>query len=177
MEDNRVTFIRKTESKDLESIMPIFSEARNTIASLGIDQWQNGYPSKAVIEEDINKEQSYCVLVDEKICATFAILLHGEPTYDEIFDGKWLTGDEKGQYIAIHRVAISVSSRGGGISGKIISYAAELAISFGKRSLRIDTHEGNVVMRRMLEKNGFVHCGTIFLEGGDKRVAYEKLLV
>jgi len=171
-----VTVIRKTETKDLESIMPIFSEARKTIALLGIDQWQNGYPSRSVIEEDVKREQSYCVLSDGKIIATFALILHGEPTYDEIFDGKWLTGDEKGQYLAIHRVAIAVASRGNGISGKIISYASELATSLGKRSLRIDTHEGNVVMRRMLEKNGFVHCGTIFLKDGDKRVAYEKLL-
>ena len=159
-----MTVIRKTETKDLESIMPIFSEARKTIALLGIDQWQNGYPSRSVIEEDVKREQSYCVLSDGKIIATFALILHGEPTYDEIFDGKWLTGDEKGQYLAIHRVAIAVASRGNGISGKIISYASELATSLGKRSLRIDTHEGNVVMRRMLEKNGFVHCGTIFLK-------------
>ncbi len=171
-----MTVIRKTDTKDLESIMPIFSEARKTIVLLGIDQWQNGYPSQTVIEQDIDKEQSYCVIVGEKICATFAILLHGEPTYDEIFDGKWLTGEEKGQYLAIHRVAIAVASRGSGLSGKIIDYAAELAGFLGKRSLRIDTHEGNVVMRRMLEKNGFIHCGTIFLNDGDKRVAYEKLL-
>ena len=46
----------------------------------------------------------------------------------------------------------------------------------GKKSLRIDTHEGNVVMRKMLEKHSFVHCGTIYLENGDARVAYEKML-
>ena len=171
-----MTVIRKTETKDLDSIMPIFSEARKTIALLGIDQWQNGYPSRSVIEEDVKREQSYCALSDGKIIATFALILHGESTYDEIFGGNWLTGDEKGQYIAIHRVAIAISSRGSGISGKIIDFAADIAHSLGKKSLRIDTHEGNVVMRRMLEKNHFVHCGTIYLNDGDKRVAYEKIL-
>jgi predicted GNAT family N-acyltransferase len=176
VEDRGLAVIRRTEIKDLGGIMPIFSEARGTIAALGIDQWQNGYPSRSVIEEDIKREQSFCVLSDGKIIATFALLLYGEPTYDEIFEGKWLTGDEKGHYIAIHRVAIAISSRGSGISGKIIDFAAEIARSSGKRSLRIDTHEGNVVMRRMLEKNSFVHCGTIYLGDGNKRVAYEKVL-
>ena len=171
-----MTVIRKTETKDLDSIMSIFSEARKTIALLGIDQWQNGYPSRPVIEEDVKREQSYSVLSDGKIVATFALLLHGEPTYDEIFEGNWLTGDEKGHYIAIHRVAIAISSRGSGISGKIIDFAADIARFLGKKSLRIDTHEGNVVMRRMLEKNSFVHCGTIYLQDGNKRVAYEKVL-
>jgi RimJ/RimL family protein N-acetyltransferase len=58
-----------------------------------------------------------------------------------------------------------------------MAFASDYAKKPGKNSLRIDTHEGNVVMRRMLEKQGFTHCGTIYLANGDKRVAYEKVLV
>ncbi len=168
--------IRKTIKEDIKEIMPIFEEARKTIAALGIDQWQNGYPSEEVILADVEKNQSYLCELDGKICGTFAMLEDGEPTYDRIYDGHWLTGDESQDYIAIHRVAISVSSRGSGLSGKIISYAADFAKNLGRKSLRIDTHRGNVVMRRMLEKNGFLHCGTIFLENCDERVAYEKII-
>ena len=168
--------IRKTNKSDLNAVMPIFEEARKTIASLGIDQWQNGYPSEDVILSDIDNDQSYICGVDGKICGTFAMLTEGEPTYDKIYDGHWLTGDESQDYIAIHRVAISVSSRGSGLSGKIIEHAADFAKKNGRKSLRIDTHRGNKVMRRMLEKNGFIHCGVIYLENGDERVAYEKIL-
>ena len=167
--------IRKTTGSDLGAVMPIFEEARKTIAALGIDQWQNGYPSDGVILSDIEKDQSYVCDIDGKICGTFAMLVESEPTYDKIYDGEWLTGDSD-DYIAIHRVAIAVSSRGSGLSGKIIGYATEFAKEKGRKSLRIDTHRGNAVMRRMLEKNGFVHCGTIYLENGDERVAYEKII-
>jgi hypothetical protein len=37
----------------LPELMAIFSEACGTIAQFGIDQWQNGYSSEAVIEEDV----------------------------------------------------------------------------------------------------------------------------
>lgn len=168
--------IRKTTLGDLAAVMPIFDEARKTIASLGIDQWQNGYPNRSVINADVEKGQSYSVCADGEIIGTFALIDDGEPTYDEIFDGKWLTGDGKEQYFAIHRVAISVKCRGMGISTKIIDFCAELARENGKVSLRIDTHRGNIVMRKMLEKHGFVHCGTICLESGDERVAYEKMI-
>ena len=168
--------IRKTTKNDIKEIMPIFEEARGTIAALGIDQWQNGYPSDDVILSDVEKKQSYLCELDGKVCGTFAMLENGEPTYDKIFDGNWLTGDDSHDYIAIHRVAISVSSRGSGLSGKIIGYAMDFAKTLGRKSLRIDTHRGNVVMRRMLEKNGFLHCGTIYLENGDERVAYEKII-
>ena len=167
--------IRKSDNSDIKFLMPIFEEARRTIAALGIDQWQNGYPSEDVILDDIEKAQSYLCEIDGKVCGTFAMLENGEPTYDKIYDGEWLTGDS-GEYIAIHRVAISVISRGSGLSGKMIGYAADFAVEKGRKSLRIDTHRGNVVMRRMLEKNGFVYCGIIYLANGDERVAYEKII-
>lgn len=168
--------IRKSTKDDVKSIMPIFEEARGTIAALGIDQWQNGYPSEEVILADVEKEQSYLCDLDGNICGTFAMLTDGEPTYDKIYDGQWLTGDDSRDYIAIHRVAVSVTSRGSGLSGRIIGYAADFAVSMNRKSLRIDTHRGNVVMRRMLEKNGFQFCGIVYLENGDERVAYEKII-
>lgn len=168
--------IRKTMLSDIDKIMPIFEEARKTIAALGIDQWQNGYPSKAVIEADIELDQSYCAEGENGIFATMAILVDGEPTYDKIYEGEWLSGNENANYLAIHRVAISVACRGSGASGKMIAFAEEMAQKMGREALRIDTHRGNVVMRRMLEKNGFCYCGVIYLESGDERVAYEKII-
>ena len=167
--------IRRSTKSDINFLMPIFDEARRTIAALGIDQWQNGYPSEGVILADIEKMQSYLCEIDGEVCGTFAIIDDGEPTYDKIYDGEWLTGDSD-SYIAIHRVAIAVSSRGSGLSGKIIGYATDFAKEKGRKSLRIDTHRGNAVMRRMLEKNGFSYCGIIYLENGDERVAYEKII-
>ncbi len=172
--------IRKTTMSDLDAVMTIIEEARRTIAALGIDQWQNGTPNRAMIEEDVILGQGYCVAADGQIVGTFALLADGEPTYDVIEDGVWLTADkqENGEvaYLAIHRVAILVARRGSGISTAILEHAAETARLLGKLSLRIDTHRGNVVMRRMLEKHGFTHCGTIYLQNGDPRVAYERVL-
>ena len=168
--------IRRATLADLDRLMPIFDEARRTIAELGIDQWQNGYPQRSVIENDIKRRESFLCELDENICGTFVMLLEGEKTYDKIYGGEWLTGDSQ-KYVAIHRVAIPVTYRGQGIAAKIIAYAEEYARKNGRSSLRIDTHEGNAVMRRMLEKNGFSYCGVIFLGSGDKRVAYEKTVI
>lgn len=167
--------IRKTTTADISALMTIFEEARGTIAKLGINQWQNGYPNREVIEEDIAAGRSYLVEVNNTVCGTFALIDDGEPTYDKIYNGCWLTGDH-GEYVAIHRVAIAVASRGTGISTAILGYAAEEARRLNRQSIRIDTHEGNVVMRRMLEKHGLSYCGVIYLESGDPRVAYEKVI-
>ena len=168
--------IRKTTEADIVALMEIFTEARRTIAALGIDQWQNGYPNDAVLRSDISLSQSYLVESDGRVTATFAMLTDGEPTYNRIFDGEWQTGSAGKDYIALHRVAISVANRGTGISKAIVEYAKNYARSLKRASVRIDTHDGNVVMRKMLEKHGFIHCGTILLESGEPRVAYEYVL-
>ena len=39
--------------------------------------------------------------------------------------------------------------------------------------IRIDTHEKNVSMRRMVEKNGFKKTGIIYVKDGSPRYAYQ----
>ena len=41
-------------------------------------------------------------------------------------------------------------------------------------NIRIDTHKDNIPMQKMLEKNGFLQCGTIRLSDGSPRLAYQK---
>ena len=149
-----------------------------------------GYPLDFVTLNDIIMQTDYVAYLD--FAETFSRLEEselivrsgnnekGEPTYAVIEKGAWQIPDRDASgdwsYIALHRVAVSLSHRGSGVSTAIIEYAESFARILGKRSLRIDTHEGNVVMRRMLEKHGFLPCGTIFLQNGDPRVAYEKVI-
>lgn len=163
--------IRLSELEDLPCLMSLFEEARRTIATLGIDQWQDGYPAEAVIRNDLEQKQSHILEQEGILLGTF-VLVEQEPDYDKIYEGHW----QDDNYLAIHRVAVALSARGTGVSDAIIRYAADRAENLGKTSLRIDTHEGNLPMRRMLQKQGFQHRGQIFLADGSPRVAYEKSL-
>ena len=40
--------------------------------------------------------------------------------------------------------------------------------------LRIDTHENNAVMRHLITSRGFLPCGTITVEDGTPRLAFER---
>lgn len=170
--------IRKTTYRDLPEVMPIFAEARASIAELGINQWQDGYPVQADIEADIARGESWCVVQDGRIVGTFALIFGGEPTYDVIEDGAWLTNSvsHEKKYAAIHRIAIKRAKRGSGISTAVVNFALDLTAMCHRESVRVDTHYGNVVMRRMLEKHGFTECGRIYLASGEPRVGYERLI-
>ena len=166
---------RKSTLNDIDRIMQIFSAARKRIASLGINQWQNGYPNMDSTLQDIHARISR-VLVDENnyIIATAAVYVGNEPTYDEIFDGEWLT--ESKTYGIIHRIAVDTTSKNKGAASRMMAYCAEISRTAGMTSMRCDTHFGNVIMQHTLEKNGYIRCGTIYLADGQTRVAYEKLI-
>ena len=166
--------IRLAEKKDIDRIMQIISDARESIGRLGIDQWQYGYPTRDIVKEDVLLERGFVVIDDEnKICATFALMFNGEPTYKKIYCGAWISD---GEYLALHRIAINSDHRGKGIAEEIIKFLCEISNEKGYSSVRVDTHHGNIPMRKMLEKNGFEYCGTIRLLDGQERVAYEKLV-
>ena len=165
--------IRLAEKKDIDRIMQIIADARESIGRLGIDQWQYGYPTRDIVKEDISLGRGFVVENDGEICATFALMLHGEPTYKKIYCGAWIS---EGEYLALHRIAIESKHRGKGIAEKIVAFLVEYANENEYSSVRVDTHQGNLPMRRMLEKNGFEYCGTIHLLDGQERVAYERLV-
>lgn len=166
---------RKATKKEIDRVMQILLEARTRIGCLGIDQWQYGYPTRDIVLDDLDRGRLF-VAVDEQgeIYAVFSVITDGEPTYDKIYDGAWLSGVAK--YIAVHRFAVAPDALRRGVASSVMQFVSGYAKENGFVGVRIDTHEGNVPMRGMLEKNGFVTCGKIFLEDGQPRVAYEKLV-
>ena len=165
--------IRKTTKKDIDRVMVILGEARQSIGKLGIDQWQYGYPTRDIIIDDVSRDFSYVVCDGDEICATFCLKEDEEPTYKNIYEGSWASAAAS---YALHRIAICNLKRGKGIADKIIEFIVGKCKNDGITSLKVDTHRGNLPMRRMLEKNGFFYCGIIYLGTGEERVAYEKAI-
>ena len=85
--------------------MSILADGRASLAALGIDQWQGGYPHRAVIEDDTARGDSYVVEADDRIVATAMIGFSGERDYDRIEEGSWLTSctSERPCYGVVHR--------------------------------------------------------------------------
>lgn len=164
---------RKTNHKDVEQVMEIIKQSQQYFKDQGIDQWQNGYPNEDVIKEDISNDHSYVLLKDNKILATTVLSFDGEETYNEIHDGKWLSNDD---YAVIHRIAVNTEYKGLGLSGEIIKEAEKKCSERNIKSIKVDTHKDNISMQKLLEKNGFKYCGIIYLNDGDTRVAFEKIL-
>lgn len=164
---------RKSVEADISNIMNIIKQAQAYFKEQGINQWQNDYPNSEVIGEDIANKYSYVLLKDKKILATAAISFDGEKTYEAIYEGKWISNNE---YAVIHRIAVDNSYKGFGLSSEIIKNVEKLCLNNGVHSIKVDTHEENISMQKLLGKNQFKYCGIIYLEDGSKRIAFEKMI-
>ena len=165
---------RKTTIDDLNDVMEAIEDSRAVLKLQNTGQWQDGFPNKDMVIKDIENGQSYVFLDNQdQIIGTCAIT-DFDQNYVHLFEGKWLSDYP---YMVLHRVAIKKDYKGNGFGHLFFKLFELVARENNRRSLKVDTHEGNFIMRHLLEKEGFVYCGkTLLIENNKPRVVYEKVL-
>lgn len=157
--------IRKAEAQDVTGVAAIYDSARKLMRRRGIPQWQDGCPGLAEAEMEQARGTLYVCEDAGEIVGAFAFSEGPDITYAHIEDGAWLCDDP---YWVVHRFA--VSRAGADVGARMLEWAYE-----GHDNVRIDTHELNVPMRRLLVRHGFRLCGVIHLLSGAPRFAYQRL--
>jgi len=156
--------------------MEIVEQAQEYFRSKGIDQWQNNYPTEGVFLTDMELGESFVLEEDGQVVGTFMASFREDPTYQVIVDGDW---QYKEPYAVIHRVAMDNRVKGRGYGSQVIQFMVDQCLNREEPVyvLRGDTHQDNLSMQRVFEKNGYRHAGTTFLADGSKRWAFEKKLL
>ncbi len=168
--------IQLTTLKEVPRILEIIEDARTYLASQNIDQWQNGYPDAAQIENDILNGESFVVINDEnQVIATSMFSTNKEPTY-KIIEGNWIINEDM-IYGVIHRMAIKKEFRKFGLATMLFDEFHMQLVEKNIKSLKIDTHEDNIGMQSLIKKLGYTYCGIIYTNYGDKRLAFEKVIL
>lgn len=159
--------IRKTKIEELPILLEMYEDARRFMKENGNpNQWRDTEPKEERVRQDIEDGDSYVCVEENQIVATFFYKIMDDPTYQVIVDGKWL---DDSTYGVVHRITTNRKTKGAA------SFCMNWAMEQSGGHIRIDTHEDNIVMQKLLNKLGFQHCGTIFVANGDKRWAYEKI--
>lgn len=161
--------LRQAKIEDLPAILLMIEKAKNKMANLGINQWQNGTPNREIVIQDINNTESYVLEQNGIIVASAMVSSKKEETYNFI-EGKWNQND---LYTVVHRFVVDSSVTNSGIGQKMLQMIEEMS---EHKYVRIDTHKDNHPMKRLLFKCNYDFCGVISLNDGSKRDAYDKIL-
>ena len=147
--------IRKAKLTDLDRMMEIYARAKRFMDSTGnTTQWEIGYPTRKMIQDDIENGYSFVCMGEDNIPhAAFKFFVGEDPTYRVIEQGSWKNDNTYG---TIHRVASDGTIKG--VFSQIVSFCEVIC-----PELRADTHKDNNVMQHLFEKNGFERCGVIYV--------------
>ena len=166
---------RVASLSDLDQVMEAVEDSREVLRKQGNGQWQDGYPNRDDFINDINNCRLFVISdrSNSDIVVGVCALTYREEDYHHLYEGEWLTDLP---YMVMHRVALKKEYQGQGYGKQLFEVFIEQAKKEGYHSLRIDTHEGNKVMRHLIELYGFTYCGKAILTPNKDRMVFEKII-
>ena len=155
---------RPATREDFAEVSRLLAAGRDSMAALGIDEGPKKYPSSRRLMHSI--KNGTCHVVEDahgRPLAVFAVSFSPDKNYARGIKGAWLTDTLAcpQPYAELHWVAVDrlrAPARGGRVRARprVRDRARRRALLPARRRVR-----DNVPMRRLLEKRGFAHCGTV----------------
>ncbi len=166
MVSDKLTEPRRARQEDLDAVVSLYERARAFMRAQGnLTQWMGSYPGRPDVERDYAARGLWVIDEGAGPEACLSLLPGPEPTYELIEGEGWL---DDAPYWVVHRLAVGTAGRG--LGSRCLRWACA-----HHGSVRADTHESNLPMRRALEGCDFTRRGTIWVADGTPRMAYHFL--
>jgi len=163
----------KATKEDIEEIVALTRSCARHMISLGIFQWNEHYPSKAVFYNDIELEQLWKIVSGSEILGIIVLTEIEDEEYDGV---TWLTENAKNLYI--HRLAVHPKHQGKGVARELLNFSEAYAKSNNYDSIRLDTFSQNKRNQKIYQQRGYVKLEDIYFPKQSEHPfhCYEKLL-
>jgi ribosomal protein S18 acetylase RimI-like enzyme len=149
--------IRLAKLSEIEEIIRITKACAAKMISENIYQWNERYPNSKIFLKDIERDELYVLIVDEKVIGCITISSEKDVEYNKI---KWLTDDAFQYYI--HRLAIHPNFQHQGYAKIAMDFAETLGRQNHVVSIRLDTFSANKRNQRFYEARGYQRLGEIY---------------
>lgn len=161
---------RKASDSDLPEVWQIFQDAVEYHKTQGIAQWDEVYPDRDTVENDIHNQQMY--ILGENGAVLAAVVLNEEQD-SQYQAGKWQYSD--GKIAMIHRLCVKSTEQHKGLGRKIMQLAEQELQRQGYTSVRLDAFTHNPFSCRLYESIGYAKTGEVLFRKG-RFYLYEKAL-
>lgn len=142
------------KSEDLDEICSLVKAAIANMDASGIHQWDELYPTREDLADDINKEQLLVGTVDDVIAVICVVNQECDVEYD---NGKWQYPDDR--YCVIHRLCVNPAFQHQGLARRTIEYAEKQIREDGFQSVRLDAFSENPWALKLYDSHGYKAVG------------------
>jgi ribosomal protein S18 acetylase RimI-like enzyme len=147
--------ISKGKVGDLAEIMRLISEVITDMWLHGLDQWDEDYPSREMIEDDLKTGSFYEAREGAELVG-FIVL--NDVQVEEYLKVKWLIS---GRILVVHRLAVRPKWQGKGLAKRLMVFAEGKAREGGYDAIRLDAYTVNPKATGLYEKLGYIKVGQL----------------
>lgn len=145
---------RKATSENFDKIMELIKSAIINMNEAEIYQWDAIYPDEATIKQDIDNNDLYIGIVDEKIAVIYVINNSRDEEYN---NGDWQYPDTK--YRIIHRLCVHPDFQNKGVGKIAMEYIESKLSNAGIESIRLDAFTKNPYALKLYKNLGYKIVG------------------
>ena len=140
--------------------------------SEGSSQWQDGYPNREVVIQDISSKSGYVIIDENESIVAYIAVVEGIDEVYEAIEGKW---SFEGTYVSLHRLIVDQTEHHPGLGTWVLKQIENVVKDKSVNVIRVDTNFDNLSMLRVFEKLDYTYCGKVYIRGAE-RLAFDKKL-
>ncbi|HEY9222244.1 MAG TPA: GNAT family N-acetyltransferase [Lutibacter sp.] len=165
--------IKKASKQDLEQLLSIVKSCGQNLIDQGIFQWNEEYPKREDLLEDIELQELWKLEDGNSIIGLIVLTENEDAEYQDV---KWLTENHKNLYI--HRLAVHPKYQGKGFAQKLMDFAEKYAKENGYNSIRLDTFSQNKRNQMFYEQRNYTRLESIYFpkQSAFPFFCYEKIM-
>ena len=162
-----MTTIRLARIEELDFVHGLVQEATRHMDNQGIPQWDDIYPSKAILNADIENQQMHVIEVEGRVAGLIVINEVQSPEYASI---AW---KHSGRALVVHRLTIHPGYQRHKLASNLMDFAEEMAATENYDCIRLDAFTRNPAAFALYENRGYRRAGIVRFRKGEF-FCYEK---
>lgn len=156
MEDQKNLEFRKAQFSDLDEVFDMFTAAIAEMERNGIHQWDELYPDRQILAEDIEKNELIIGLFDGKIACAYVVNSECDEEYE---NGAWKYPDSS--FGVIHRLCVSPEFQNRGLGAKTVIHIETQLRKENIETVRLDAFTLNPYALKLYDRLGYATVGTV----------------
>ena len=153
---------RLAEKEEIDKLMTMYTDAIKEMNENGINQWDEIYPDRTILEDDIAKGQLYVGLFEDSIAAAYVL---NQECDEEYRNGLWNYPDAT--YAVIHRLCVNPIFQNQKLGRQTMLHIERELKKREIESIRLDAFTGNPFALKLYEKLGYLKVGIVEWRKGE----------
>ena len=158
------------QKEDLDNVLAMVTDAINEMNRNGIDQWDNIYPDRNILENDIIKKQLYIGVSGKNIVSAYVL---NQECDEQYANGAWKYPDST--YYVIHRLCVNPMFQNKKIGTLTMMHIEDEVRKIGIDTIRLDAFTLNPYAIKLYEKLGYSKVGLAHWRKGKFYLMEKKL--